>query len=54
MQTSVYELDDPYLCYVQACAIEAAHGIAGCGGKGVADRNTQFTVLVALFKLLED
>ena len=30
MQTSVYELDDPYrrLCQVRACAIEAAHGIA--------------------------
>ena len=30
MQTSVYEIDDPYrrLCQVRACAIEAAHGIA--------------------------
>ena len=35
---AVYELDDPYLHRVQACAVEAAH-CALVWSNGVANRN---------------
>ena len=28
-----HEFDDPYLWWVRACAVKAAHGITGCGRK---------------------
>ena len=47
--TYMNELDDPYLCWVWACMIEAVHGITGCDQK-VLLIETWFTALVAIFK----